>query len=175
HDMPKPLNEAAIKALPTLPINKLYPFAGAVVQGASVPRGFFVRVTKDGTKAFVMDYRVGPKQRRYTIGQWPDWTALAAVREGRELRQRIDRGEDPLGERKEARAQAARPEPEAAKTVSDVLDEFVSAHVEKRLRRPDHYRSTFKRLVKPAIGSLPIHTLRRSQIATMLDGIEERN
>src|SRR4051812_40693036 len=117
--MPKPLNEAAIRALPTLPINKLYPFAGAVVQGASVPRGFFVRVTKDGTRSFVMDYRIGPVQRRYTIGRWPDWTALAAVKEARALRQRIDRGEDPLAERKDAKAAAARPEPEAQKTVAD--------------------------------------------------------
>src|SRR5215208_3254843 len=125
------LNEAAIKALPTLPVNKLYPFSGAVVQGATVPRGFLVRVTKDGAKSFVMDYRIGPKQRRYTIGRWPDWSALAAVQEARKLRQRIDRGEDPLAERNEVKAQAARPEPAAEKTLADVLDEFVSAHVEK--------------------------------------------
>lgn len=173
--MPKPLNEGAIKALPVLPINKLHPFAGAVVQGATVPRGFFVRVTKDGAKSFVMDYRVGPKQRRYTIGRWPDWTALAAVREARELRQRIDRGEDPLTERKQIKAAAAQPEPEAEKTVAAVLDEFIAVHVQKRLRRPDHYRSAFERLVKPAIGSVSIYSLRRSEIAPMLDAIEKRN
>lgn len=173
--MPNPLNEAAVRALPILEVNKLYPFSGAVVQGATVPRGFFVRVTRDGAKAFVMDYRIGPKQRRYTIGRWPDWTALAAVKEARALRQRIDRGEDPLAERKEAKAAAARPEPGAEKTLGDVLDEFLAVHVEKRLRRPDHYRSTFQRLVKPVLGAVPIYTLRRSEIANMLDGIEERN
>jgi integrase len=172
--MPK-LNEAAIKALPTLPDTKLYPYTGAIVQGATVPRGFFVRVTKDGAKAFVMDYRIGPKQRRYTIGRWPDWTALAAVKEARVLRQRIDRGEDPLAERKEAKALAARPEPVAEKTVANMLDEFVSTHVNKRLRRPDNYTDAFERLVKPAIGSVPIYGLRRGHIATMLNEIDTNN
>jgi integrase len=170
------LNEAVVKGLPS-PANgnKLHFFTGAVVQGSAVPRGFAVRVTKDGARSFVMDYRLGAKQRRYTIGRWPDWTAMAAVQEARKLRQRIDRGDDPLGERKEARAVAARPEPEAEKTVAEMLDEFLSTHVEKRLRRPDHYRSTFERLVKPVIGATPIYSLRRSRIASMLDGIEAEN
>src|SRR5712692_9380858 len=118
------LNEATIEALPAPASgNKLHFFPGAVVQGATVPRGFAVRVTKDGAKAFVMDYRFGGRQRRYTIGRWPEWTALLAVREARELRQRIDRGDDPLGERKAAAKLL--PEPEPVKTVADVLDEFV--------------------------------------------------
>lgn len=172
--MPK-LNEAVVKALPTLTVNKLYPFAGAVVQGAAVPRGFFVRVTMDGTRAFVMDYRIGGRQRRYTIGRSPDWSALAAVQEARKLRQRIDRGEDPLGERKDARALAARPEPAKAKTVADVLDEFMAGFKGRRLRRPDNYTDAFNRLVKPAIGSLPVHGLKRSHVAAMLDKIEANN
>jgi hypothetical protein len=67
-------------------------FAGAVVQGARVLRGFGVRVTSNGAKAFVLDYRIRRRQHRYTIGTWPDWSAHRAVREARELRQRVDRG-----------------------------------------------------------------------------------
>src|SRR5438105_4850596 len=106
------LNETTISALPAPASgNKLYFFNGAVVQGSPVPRGFAVRVTKDGSKAFVIDYRVGARQRRYTIGRWPDWSALTAVREARELRQRIDRGDDPLGEREAAAKPLPEPEP----------------------------------------------------------------
>jgi integrase len=171
------LNEASIKALPVPASgNKLYFFPGSVVQGATVPRGLAVRVTKDGAKAFVMDYRVGARQRRYTIGRWPDWSALAAVKEARLLRQRIDRGDDPLAEREAVREAAKpQPEPQPEKTVAAVIDEFLAGHVEKRLRRPENYRDALGRLVKPAIGSLPIYGLRRSQIASMLDGIEEQS
>jgi integrase len=168
------LNETVIAALPAPARgNKLYFFPGAVVQGAAVPRGFAVRVTKDGSKAFVLDYRVGARQRRYTIGRWPDWSALTAVREARDLRQRIDRGEDPLGERREAAKPL--PEPEPVKTITDVLDEFVRGHVEKRLRRPENYTQAFDRLVKPMLGSRAIYEVRRSHIAEMLDRIEDEN
>src|SRR5207237_3186890 len=37
------------------------------------------------------------------------------------------------------------------------------------------YTQAFERLVKPAIGNLPVYGLRRSQIAAMLDGIENNN
>src|SRR5438105_134653 len=79
------LNETVIAGLPPPSTgNKLYFFPGAIVQGATVPRGFAVRVTKDGARAFVLDYRAGHRQRRLTIGRWPDWSALTAVREARE-------------------------------------------------------------------------------------------
>jgi integrase len=168
------LNEAVVKALPTPASgNKLYPFAGAVVQGAAVPSGFFVRVTKDGARAFVMDYRASGRQRRYTIGRSPGWGALAAVQEARKLRQRIDRGGDPLGERRAARA----PAPVAAPvtTVGAVIVAFLTSHVDKRLRRPENYHDALERLVVPALGELPIYDLRRSHIAAMLNEIEANN
>src|SRR6185437_530071 len=90
------LNEEIVKRLPPPRTgNCITYFTGARIQGAQAPRGFGVRVTAAGAKVFVLNYRVGSKERRYTIGKWPDWSALRAVREARILRQGIDRGEDP--------------------------------------------------------------------------------
>src|ERR1700676_3276898 len=144
------LNEAAIKALP-IPDkgNRVHYFAGAVLQGVTAPRGFGVRVTAGGAKGFVLNYRVGGRECRYTIGQFPDWAALRAVREARTLRQRIDRGQNPLDDR------AA---PPAVKGVADVLDEFMVRYARNKdrpLRSADEYDSVFRRLVKPAIGRTP--------------------
>ena len=74
-------------------------FAGATIQGAKAPRGFGVRVTAAGARAFVLNYRLRGREHRFTIGAWPDWSALKAVREARNLRQRIDRGENPIDDR----------------------------------------------------------------------------
>src|SRR5882757_2185561 len=74
--------------------NSITYFAGATIQGAKVPRGFGVRVTASGTRAFILNYRLRGREHRFTIGAWPDWSALKAVREARNLRQRVDRGED---------------------------------------------------------------------------------
>ena len=91
------LNERTIKTL-RAPArgNSITYFAGATIQGARAPRGFGVRVTASGARAFILNYRLRGREHRFTIGAWPDWSALKAVREARNLRQRVDRGDDPL-------------------------------------------------------------------------------
>jgi integrase len=159
-DKPR-LSEEIIKALP-LPEggNKVHYFAGATLQGVPVPRGFGVRVTAGGAKAFVLNYRIRGREHRYTIGSCDAWSALKAVREARELRQRIDRGENPLDAR----------QPEVAgKTVADVLTAYGEKCGSKKLRGWSAVKSAFDRLVLPAIGKVAIHDLTRRHVADMLD------
>ncbi len=162
------LSEDTIKRLPVPATgNSITYFAGATTQGAKAPRGFGVRVTAAGARAFILNYRLRGREHRFTIGAWPDWSALKAVREARNLRQRVDRGENPL----EDRAQS----PET-KTVSNVLDDFVTRYVRNKdqpLRSADHIESAFNRLVKPRLGKLGVYELRRSHVAEMLDRIED--
>src|SRR5215468_9861561 len=99
------LNEETVRRLPVPETgNRVHYFPDAVLQGTKAPRGFGVRVTSAGVRSFVMNYRVNHVERRYTIGQYPDWSVLRAVKEARELRQRIDRGEDPLDDRRKQEA-----------------------------------------------------------------------
>src|SRR3974390_1262879 len=115
------LNEETIKRLPVPSKgNRITYFAGATIQGAKAPRGFGVRVTARGARSFFLNYRLRGREYRLTIGAWPDWSALKAVIEARKLRQRIDRGENPLDDR-------AAPPPTAI--VSFILDDFIARHV----------------------------------------------
>ncbi len=165
---PQRLSEETIKRLPVPGAgNSITYFAGATIQGAKAPRGFGVRVTAAGARAFILNYRLRGREHRFTIGAWPDWSALKAVREARNLRQRVDRGENPL---------EGRLPPPTIRTVSNVLDEYIIRHVrnrEKPLRSAGHIESAFNRLVKPNIGKLGVYELRRSHIAAMLDWIED--
>src|SRR5277367_3914313 len=143
------LSEETIKRLP-VPAkgNHITYFAGAMIQGAKAPRGFGVRVTAAGARAFVLNYRLRGREHRFTIGAWPDWSALKAVREARGLRQRVDRGENPVEDRT--------PPPSTA-SVASMLDDFVARYVRNKnqpLRSADEYESAFNRLVKPRIGKL---------------------
>lgn len=61
------------------------------------PRGFGLRITAAGGKAFILKYSVDGRERRKVIGQWPTWTLEAARAEARELARGIDKGDDPLG------------------------------------------------------------------------------
>jgi integrase len=164
------LSEDTVKRLPVPASgNRITYFAGATIQGAKAPRGFGVRVTAAGARAFVLNYRLRGREHRFTIGAWPDWSPLKAVREARNLRQRVDRGENPIEDRI--------PSP-ATVTVASVLDDFVARHVRNKnqpLRSADEYESAFKRLVKPRVGKLGIYEVRRSHIIKMLDEIEDVN
>jgi hypothetical protein len=128
------LNEETIKRLP-VPArgNRVTYFARVTIQGAKAPRGFGVRVTAAGARAFVLNYRLRGREYRYTIGAWPDWSVLKAVREARHLRQRVDRGENPLEDRVSS---------STAVTVASVLDDFLTRHVRNKnqpLRSADEF------------------------------------
>src|SRR5689334_15545748 len=64
-------------------------------------KGFGIRVTKAGAKAFVLNYRAAGRERRFTIGAYPDWSVAAARDRAKELKREIDRGGDPMTERRE--------------------------------------------------------------------------
>ena len=164
------LSEETVKRLPNPKKgNRVTYFAGAMIQGAKAPRGFGVRVTAAGARAFVLNYRLRGREHRLTIGAWPDWSALKAVREARDLRQRVDRGENPLEDRT--------PLPVTG-NVASILDDFVARHVRNKsqpLRSADEYESAFNRLVKPRIGKLNVYEVRRSHVNKMLDEIEDAN
>ena len=165
-DKPKPkLSEDIVKALAVPEAgNKVHYFAGAPFYGTIVPRGFGVRVTAKGARSFVLNYRLKGREYRYTIGSCNDWPALKAVRHARELRQKIDQGENPLDARQPAIA---------GETVGQVLDDFIARYGKAKLRRWPAVESAFNRLVKPCIGKIGIRDLTRRHVHDMLDKIDD--
>ncbi len=192
------LNEKIVESLPVPEAgNKVHYFAGAVIQGAKVPRGFGVRVTSGGARSFVLNYRIGAAERRYTIGQFGDWSVLAAVAEARGLRQRIDRGEDPL---------AARRKEEAATetTFKAIAEDYLkracgmkrgadgnASFSGTNIRTGDQRLDVFERLVYPdpkadenkgreGLSKVTLHgkqieDVKRSDVVRLLDWIEDNN
>jgi hypothetical protein len=149
------LNETEIKALATPAKGvKLYYFPDAVLQGKRAPRGFAVRVTAKGVRSFVMRYRNRAHvERLYTIGQYPDWPVLRAVEEARIIRQRIDKGEDPLGDRRKAETAA-----------KDTLEAITAEYFKREgngLKTAVRREQALERLVLPQFGRRDIHTIKR--------------
>src|SRR6516165_81265 len=68
------------------------------------PRGFLLRVTNAGARAYALQYRnADGRQREITIGDPASWPLNDAWKRGHELRREIDAGRDPLDEREERR------------------------------------------------------------------------
>jgi integrase len=130
--------------------------------------GFALRVTKAGTRSFVLSYRVKATgiERRLTIGSWPTWSVTAARAEARELKRRIDTGHDPLAEQQEARG---------APTVADLCDEFLVEHVANR--RPStrqDYTAIIKHDIKPALGRKQVAAVATEDIEKLHREVSKR-
>jgi len=75
-----------------------------------------------GRKGFILIYRAAGRQRRMTIGTWPSWSVVAAREEAKRLKRDIDRGEDPMDDRTNARH---------APVVKDLIVRFIDEHLPK--------------------------------------------
>jgi integrase len=85
--------------------------------------GFGIRVYGGGGRSWFLDYRLSGRQRRYTIGPYPRWSADAAREEARQLRKEVDKGHDPAGEKRERRE---------APTVQDLIDRYIEDHIPRK-------------------------------------------
>jgi hypothetical protein len=120
--MPTKLDERAVRTVAP-------PANGAISIWDSEIRGFGLRIyaptrrNPEGAKAFFINYRTLGVERRLTIGEYPTWSALAARAEAKALRKRIDNGEDPVRERREARE---------APMVKDLAERYRCEHLPRK-------------------------------------------
>ena len=129
-------------------------------------KGFGIRVTKAGARAFILNYRAAGRERRITIGSFPDWSVKAAREQARALKRRIDVGEDPMADRDDERA---------AKTVNELCDLYESEYLPaRRATTQEDYRSLIRLYVRPRFGKLKLAVIRHAEIASLHREIAKR-
>jgi integrase len=82
---------------------------------------------KSGNRSFLLNYSVAGISRFFTIGSRPAWTVDAARTEARELRRRVDRGEDIAVEKRERRD---------APTIKDLIERYETEHLPRKSSKP---------------------------------------
>jgi integrase len=102
-------------------------------------KGFGVRAYKPsklhpaGERVFFLAYQTpAGDQRWYRIGSHPTWTVTAARARAKEVRQQVDRGEDPMQVKKEIRT---------APRVRDLIDRYVRDHLPRTAAGQDARRT----------------------------------
>jgi integrase len=136
------LTDAVVKRLPA-------PEQGNRIFYDQAMPGFGARVTAAGHRAFILTYynRAG-RQRRYTIGSFPDWSAVGAREEARRLKRLIDQGGDPLAEIEAERG---------APTVDDLIERFLAEHISRKRPHTQYdYRNVIERHIRPALGRMKV-------------------
>jgi integrase len=120
--------------------------------------GFGCRVTAAGNRAFVLNYyrRADGRERRITIGGFPEWSAAAAREEAKRLKREIDGGADPVGAYRESRA---------APTMADLCTRFLADYVpRKRPSTQRSYRHQVRADILPAIGRAKVAAVTHADV-----------
>lgn len=129
-----------------------------LVGDAEIP-GFSVRVTKNGARAFVFQYLSGGRTRRLTIGTWPAWSVTAAREKAKELRRRVESGEDPQAEKTAARD---------ALTFAEIAALYLERHASKK-RSGDRDRAYLERDVLPQWGRRKARDIERRDVIALVE------
>jgi integrase len=128
--------------------------------------GFGVRVFPSGRKAYLIQYRVGGRSRRRTIGAHGILTAEEARNEARKLLGDVAKGGNPAEERRRQ---------QKAPTVASLCDRFLSEYVPEHCKplTARDYSSIVRRCIKPSLGSHKIIDVSRSDIVNFHYSLRE--
>lgn len=133
------------------------------------PGGFGVRVSTQGIKTFVLQYRFEGVSRLLTIGQYPKKSLASARREAAQAQEKIDSGVDPGAEKVKKRSSDR-----SAPTVVNLVDEYMEKWAKPRKSTWQEDQRCFRKDVLPKIGRKKAKDVTRRDIVLILDAITER-
>ncbi len=136
--------------------------------------GFGVRVRPTGAMSYVVAYRSNGgravSKKRLTIGAVGKLTPDEARKVAQGVLGAVAHGRDPAAERRKTKAAAGN-------TLRSVIENFLARGAfdreMRKLRTADAQRAIFARLVYPLLGERQIDEIKRSEIARLLESIED--
>ena len=128
--------------------------------------GFGVRVYPSGAKVYVVQARGPQGTKRITVGRHGVIGAQEARRRATLILAGIRAGEDPVAEA---------PEPESV-TVTALAERYLREHVAVRCKPTTaaQYRLAIERYIVPALGTIPVSSLSRAQVADLQHALSDR-
>ena len=175
--MTKPISEKIVSELTTSP--RRHYFGGSRLGGQTAPNGFGVDVLPSGTKSFFLHYRRDGRPFWHTLGKWAgspkggQLSVAAAIRVGRERAEELAKpSADPRPPRTRRQQDG---NSDGVETVAQIVDRYLDRVRKDRkdFRTLRQVESTLTRFVKPILGKLPAHQLRRRNIVDMLDRVAD--
>lgn len=129
--------------------------------------GLTFTLSRSGTATWVLRYSLpGGRRKELTLGNYPDLTLAGARERAREIRAKIDRGDDPAAEKQELKARIA-----AAWTYRELVDDYREKVLTTSSYAPDtiRYRNDdLNQTVLPALGSWRVDKITSIDIVNML-------
>lgn len=135
-------------------------------------KGFGVRITSNGVRSYVYQYRLGGREartRRHTIGKHGSpWTPDTARKEARRLAHLVAAGIDPIDADRERRRQAI------DLAFSSYVDLFHERYLKPNWKRADYAKAMLTHDAVPILQWKPLPEIRRSDLARVFDAMSDR-
>jgi integrase len=141
----------------------LLPASGNKIHYDSEVAGFGVRLTAKGARSYILNYRMGRRERRVTIGSASVWRCIDARKRAKKLKLQLAANKvDPLADRD-------------AKLVSQLAKRYLEEHVSglRESTRIDYQRTIDKEIL-PALGHLRVTEVTDDDVTTLHRAIAKR-
>jgi integrase len=134
--------------------------------------GLALLVSPTGARSWILRATIAGKRRDMGLGGYPDVTLADARRRARDLREQIDNGIDPIGQRREARAALAAKLAKAM-TFNQCVDAYLDAHNESwsNTKHRQQWRNTLATYAGPVIGGLDVAQIDTGLVLKVLQPI----
>ncbi len=121
-------------------------------------KGFSLRISKAGVKAFCVEYRLSKKMtRRVTLGRFGVLTVDQARSAAKDILLTVALGGDPAADKKRKNNEI---------TVKDLLDRYVAEHVRhnNKASTQEEIEAAIPRWILPKLGKLQLSELTKSKV-----------
>ena len=137
----------------------LPPERGSRILYDQTVKGFGLRVTSKGAKSWIQNYRANGRERRLTIGRFPDFSATAARDRAKALKRRIADGADPMAERHAKRN---------APTMNELWAQYELEHLpKKRPASQENDRWIMEKRIRPSLGKHKVESVTREELRSL--------
>ena len=125
--------------------------------------GFSVRVTANGRKTFIYNYRWGLEQRRETLGTYPATSLVRAREKAVAIQRLVEEGVDPTAKRRATIV-----------TVQEAVADFIRSYAKPRNKSWQEADRTLTRELTSAYGPRDVRSITRADLLDIVDAASAR-
>jgi integrase len=134
--------------------------------------GLYLQVSAYGTRSWVYRYTIAGARREMGLGSLDTFTLKEARERARECRQLVNKGIDPIDDRR-AKRDVRRAEAAKRLTFKDAAEKYIAAHASE-WRSQVHlvqWRSSLKTYAYPVLGQMPVDAIALPHVIKVLEPI----
>jgi integrase len=134
--------------------------------------GLYIQVTPSGAASWLLRIKVGNLRREIGLGAYPTVTLAQAREKARETRDGIEKGRDPVLERKATKAALIAAQ-RRGMTFEKAMSEYLNSKLEafQNAKHRDQWRNTLETYAKPALGKMLVQDIEARDVLRALQPI----